>query len=244
MPRDMTAVDKSAMHRASPKALAEYLILDPVAGLLDSSSRDADETLTCQKWLRSTPAKRYSAHILYGDLLETRGRRILDIGGGLSSLTRILAERHSYTLVDLMAHDAPKTVAAFVSGCAPFDLIASDWASSMPDAAFDVVIAADLFPNVDQRFENFLTRALAIASEVRVSLTWHDPPRQDLVRRMHGDEIMCMVGWSGRQIMEALERVQPGIAHYDPGVFGAGGGSIYPNGRQVCYASIHRGAIS
>lgn len=234
----MTFDPERAMHRASTIALASYMARDPILALLDHLGQSLDEGLTCQKWLRSTPAKRYGAQVLYGDLLTSRGRNILDVGGGLTSLTRVLAERHRYTLVDLMAHDDPATVADFLGSCVPFSAITCDWAAGLPGTPFDIVIAADLFPNVDQRLDAFLAQVLPMTGELRLSLTWHDPPRQDLVRRVNGDEMMCMLGWSGEQILRSLSPLQAAIPGYEPSVFAARGDSIYPNGRQVCYVSI------
>lgn len=232
--------DLRAMHLVTQDRLAAYLADDRFGALLERASRPGDERLTCQRWLLSTPPKRYSGDILYGDLANRRNLRILDIGGGLTAMTRLLAERHDYTLVDLMAHDAPETVSQFLADCPPFRVIAEDWAKGFPEGPFDVVIAADIFPNVDQRLARFLELARSAGAEIRMSLTWHDPPRQDLVRRVAGDEIMCMVGWTGSQILQALAPYATFITGFDPALFDICEPSVYPNGRSVGFVTIRR----
>lgn len=236
--------DPRSMHAITEAILADYLAQDRIGALLAERDAPGDAGLTCQRWLLSTPPKRYSAAVLYGDLLERKGLRILDVGGGLTGITRLLAERHDYTLIDLMAHDGEEAVAAFRASCAPFRLFTEDWAKAFPDESFDVVIAADLFPNVDQRLDSFLRRATSCAGETRLSLTWHDPPRQDLVRRVHGDEIMCMVGWSGKQILQLIADYKASVVGYTTSFFEHPPSSVYSNGRHVAFVTINRKCMS
>ena len=75
--------------------LDQYLGSDRILERIASLSTPGDENLTCQKWLLTTPAKRMIFDRLYGDLIDgnvTLKRRILDVGGGLTSFTRHLAK--------------------------------------------------------------------------------------------------------------------------------------------------------
>jgi hypothetical protein len=237
----MIVAPPAAMHRIEPNRLASYLRDDGIARLLGLTAMPTDARLTCQRWLRETPAKRYAAMALYGDLLVGPRLRVLDVGGGLSSLTRILAERHDYCLIDLMAHDGAAEIETFLSTCPPFQVMAADWRDAL-DGSYDVVVAADLFPNVDQGLSEFLEAALPHTREIRLSLTWHRNPVRYRVKRLDADEIMCMVSWDGAQIARALRLFEDLIVVPDMACLDATEGSVYPNGRQVCYVRLRGGA--
>lgn len=222
-----------AMHRLSTRVLADYLTDDPIAEWIGIHRHAIDDDLSCQRWLDATPAKRYAANVLYGDLLGQEGLRVLDVGGGLTSLTRALAGRHAYTLVDLMAHDNPSTVDAFFAKAPPFTLVKADWFSKIESGPFDVVIAADLFPNVDQRLALFLERTLPLAGEVRLSLTYYNESRFYLTRRIDADEVLCLLAWDGEQTSRVLARFSDRIDRPNFSVFSQVGDSVYPNNWQV-----------
>jgi hypothetical protein len=103
---------------------------------------------------------------------------------------------------------------------------------------FDVVIANDLFPNVDQRLALFLDKFLPVANEIRLSLTYYNQPRFYRCRSLTSEEIFCMLAWDGEQTARTLMR-------YREQVVGAGfselerqGPSLYENGRQVCLVTL------
>jgi hypothetical protein len=65
-----------------------YLADDSIAALSARLALPGDLDLTCQRWLDGSPPKRLVFERLYGDLLRTeRRRRVLDVGGGLTSFT-------------------------------------------------------------------------------------------------------------------------------------------------------------
>lgn len=225
------------MHRLGRDVLGAYAAQDELAQALARYRRPGDEALTCQRWLDETPAKRYAAHRLYGDLLTREGLRVLDVGGGLTTLTRALAERHHLTLVDVLAHDG-EAAAAFQEGAAAFDLVRKDWHEAIAGGPWDVVVAADLFPNVDQRLAMFLEHVLPLTREARLSLTYYNQPRFYLTRRIGADEVLCMLAWDGQQTARALERFLARIDRPDLGVLEATSDSVYANGRQVCLLRV------
>jgi len=211
-----------------------YLINDFVDGWLNEYSCDADEKLVCQRWLRETPAKRFVFNELYGDLLEQQSRlKVLDIGGGMTGLSRVLAHRHDYVLVDLLAHDDTETAGAMMRDTGADFIRAQDWASYQPET-YDLVIANDLFPNVDQRLEMFLQRFLPRTNRLRLSLTYYDNPRYYLTRRVDADEFLCMLAWDGEHLESVLKKYSDNIIAANFDVFSHPVSSVYPNGRQVC----------
>ncbi|MGH8546266.1 MAG: hypothetical protein ACREX3_22115 [Gammaproteobacteria bacterium] len=210
-----------------------------VSSWLDRFSQAGDDGLTCQRWLRNSPAKRCIYEAMYGDLIEGAGRRcVLDVGGGLTALTRELARRHDYTLVDVLAHDSPRSAAQMAQAAARDFLVSADWFRYIPAAAFDLVIANDLFPNVDQRLELFLERFLPVAVRIRLSLTVYDEPRHYLARRIDAEEILCMLAWNGADTRRVMERYLDRIVAPDLTVFERRGASAFPNGRQVVLAEL------
>jgi hypothetical protein len=219
--------------------LQNYLASDPIAAMTATLARPADAGLTCQRWLDTSAPKRLVFERLYGDLLRGERRlRVLDVGGGLTSFTRELARRHDYVLVDLLAHDA-EHAGAFCEMFGRFRLHVSDWYAYEPDSDFDIVIANDLFPNVDQRLPLFLARFLPRTREMRLSLTYYETPRFYLARRLDGDEVLCMLAWDGALTRAALEPFAGRIR--DPSLellTARENESVYSNGRQVCLITL------
>lgn len=210
---------------------------DWIAPLLESSPPE-DAALTCHRWLKDSPAKRMIFADLYGDLLRgDRRLRVLDIGGGLTGLTRLLAARHDYHLVDIMAHDSAAQVEALLGALPQKIWAGKDWHAYTPEPPYDLILANDLFPNVDQRLELFIDKYLPLTRAMRLSLTIYPAPRFYPVRRTDADEIMCLLAWDHRVLRAALTgRVAPGSV---PDRFGP---SLYPNGRQILRLSLQGGA--
>lgn len=225
------------MHRLGSDILDAFAGSDGIEDML-AGAPEGDAALACQRWLRATPAKRYAAHVLYGDLLASEGLRVLDVGGGLTTLTRTLAERHDYTLVDIMAHDSDASISAFLASAPAFKVIKEDWFAAIGDEKFDVVIAADLFPNVDQRLALFLDRVLPHCGQVRLSLTYYNEPRFYQTWRIDADEVLCMLAWDGEQTARTLGRYADRIVNADFDLFAVTSDSVFPNKRQVCLLTL------
>lgn len=227
------------MELLTEDAVSRYLADDPIGAIMDECSDEGDEALVCQRWLRDSAPKRLIFERMYGDLLyRDEGRRILDVGGGMTCLTRTLAARHRYELVDLMAHgDAPEVAGGQEQAQRPY-LHVADWYDFEPQEHFDVIIANDLFPNVDQRLAMFLDKMLPISREVRLSLTYYPQGRFYMTRRQDGDEIFCMLAWDGDMTERVLGRYADRIVEPDLGLLTSENRSVYPNGRQVCLATL------
>lgn len=220
-------------------AVSRYLADDAIGVLMDACSDKGDEALVCQRWLRDSAPKRLIFERLYGDLLHRdKGCRVLDVGGGVTCLTRMLAARHRYELIELMAHaDDSEVERARAQADRPYIHVV-DWYDFAPDGEYDIVIANDLFPNVDQRLAMFLDKMLPISREVRLSLTYYPQGRFYMTRRRDGDEIFCMLAWDGDMTARVLGRYVNRIVEPDLGLLVAENRSVYPNGRQVCLAVL------
>jgi hypothetical protein len=217
----------------TPALVDAYMTRDAILAALNAARMPADEQLTCQRWLRESPAKRLIFESLYGDLLGGPRRKVLDIGGGLTSLTRLLASRHDYTLIDIMAHDSPPLVATFVQSTPSARFITEDWYTADMEDDYDVVVTNDLFPNVDQRLGLFLRAALPRAREVRLALTYYNEPKFYFTKRVDADEVLCMLAWDGLMTRNCIEKH---LAYTEPGAFDVlqgSGESPFANRRQV-----------
>jgi cyclopropane fatty-acyl-phospholipid synthase-like methyltransferase len=231
------------MHRIGRSELDAYLQDDRFGQWLDQSELPAERELTCQQWLHATPPKRYAADLLYGDLLMSEGLALLDIGGGLTSVSRALAMQHRMTLVDLMAHDGDERVRRFRQECPQLDILTMDWFAAPLAGPYDMVVAADLFPNVDQRLELFLDRILPLTKELRLSLTVYNQPRFYLTRRVGADEVLNFLAWNGRATRAALKPYEQLIEGADFAALDDESDVVFANGRQVIMLRI-RGTAS
>jgi hypothetical protein len=222
------------MDLTTKQLVEQYLEHDRTSRWLDQFSTSEDEEYTCQKWLRESPAKRYIFDILYGDLIEgTQNKRILDVGGGVTAFTSVLASKHEYVLSEIFAHDDIERVSNLVEMTGRDFIRTQDW-WTLEDKNYDLVIANDLFPNADQRIELFLEKFLPICTRARLLLTWYDEPRHYMVQRVDADEIMSILAWNGSQVKGVLEKYLSSIINPDLLIFDQENRSVYPNGRQTC----------
>lgn len=111
-----------------------------------------------------------------------------------------------------------------------------DW-YEWPPIDVDVIIANDLFPNVDQRLELFLQKYLPHCKEMRLSLTYFDKPKWYQARRVDGDEVLTMLQWDGFRLWDLLSSNRYGgyliTWKKYPGEF--------PNGRKVLLVWLEGG---
>ncbi len=224
------------MKRISPALLETYLRSDPVARLAAEAQPGA--AMTSQRWLDETPAKRFIYHELYADCLSPGGpASLLDVGGGLTALTPLLAAGRRYGLIDPLFHESPESVAAIRQASGGFEHMVADWhATEAGD--WDVIVANDLFPNVDQRLALFLEWAVPKAREVRLSVTFHNTPRWFTLQRAGLDERLTMLAFDGARTRAALEAFAARIDGWWPDLFDGNDGSVFPNGRQVVTLSV------
>lgn len=224
------------MKRINPALLETYLRSDPVSQLAAKAKQSA--VMTSQRWLDETPAKRLIYHELYADCLSSGGpASMLDVGGGLTALTPLLAKGRRYGLIDPLFHETPDVMTAIQQTTGGFEHLDSDW-HGVETGGWDLIVANDLFPNVDQRLALFLEWALPKASEVRLSVTFHNTPRWYALQRAGLDERLIMLAFDGARTRAALEPFSARIAGWSPDLFDGNDGSVFPNGRQVVTLSV------
>lgn len=131
------------------------------------------------------------------------GESVLDVGCGYPFI--VPSGLSSYEAVDLK--------------------LGTDWYDHIPPACgYDIIIANDIFPNVDQRLELFLEKYLPRCREMRLSLTYFDAPKWYRAKRVDGDEVLTMKAWTRSQIAHTFSGHLKAAITY-PGTF--------PNGRGV-----------
>ncbi|MCH1512645.1 MAG: hypothetical protein L7S58_03655 [Acidimicrobiales bacterium] len=229
------------MHLITNRLVEKYLEDDTTKQRLDKFSDQVPKGYVCEKWLEETPAKRYIYEALYGPLFSRESNKtILDVGGGLTSLTQVLAKSHNYFLVDLLAHEQIENVKALEKSVGREFIIPKDW-ETLDDRSYNTIIANDLLPNADQRLEIFLNKFIPRCSHLKMLLTWYNTPRHYKTKRIDGDEIMFLLAWDGEQTRKVLEPFLPHIVNPDLGLFDEPQESVYPNGRQTCLIEFQGG---
>jgi len=209
---------------------------DIILGMLAGAVAGNDTEFISHKWLLDAMPKRLVYWDVYGDLLQADAvrRRILDIGGGYCSLTRTLVRQHDYQLMDIMSHDDHGGFQSLIDSIGTPFWIDADWYDADADDSYDLIIANDLFPNVDQRLSVFLDKYLPKTYEIRLSLTYYNQPRFYRVQRIGGDETFFIVPWNGNQLAAALSQYADRIEDADFAALQGNAQSLFANGRHVC----------
>ena len=216
------------MKRYTGADLRDYLKHDVVLEGLSKYPLDSD--FPSHQWLLQLPAKRLIYQDIYGKLLESTGKRILDIGGGFCGLSRELIKRHDYTLLDFIAHGDRSRLRTISSENGGF-WIDSDWNDYDVGKKYDYVIANDIFPNVDQRLKLFINKFKPYANKIFMTITCYDRDRYYTVKRLDADEIFTIVPWSSDITEMILRKSIPnsGIVFPTP----SDGESLFANGRII-----------
>ena len=218
----------------------DYRKRDPIRGLLEKQCVGEDGSFASHGWLTASLTQRMIYHHMYGDLLspDSKRKRVLDVGGGFCSLTRLMVENHDYTLLDIMAHDGhAKFKETERTLDRPFWL-SQDWHGYVPDAEYDIVVANDLLPNVDQRLELFISKFVETAREIRILLTYYNSPRVYQAKRLDASEILWVLAWDGRQVRTVLEKHLSRIEQPNLDALSEPLPSLFSNDRQVCMVKL------
>jgi len=223
--------------------LEAYRQNDALLRELQQAELGKDGLFTTHRWLLESLPKRMITAAIYGDLLATAAprRTVLDVGGGYSSLTRSFLNRHDYFLLDIMAHDDHTVLYDLQRSLGRDFWIHADWHNFEPTEPLDLVIANDLFPNVDQRLAPFLEKYLPRCHEMRMSLTYYNTPRWYQVKRTDADEILHMMAWDGAQLRRVLTPFSARIADPQWDLLLHDAPSLFPNGRHVALLTIRGG---
>ena len=226
--------------------LQEYNSNDWIKELLDKQLREnkAEDAVRYNKWLYEMDNKRMIYAEVYGDLLRPQSlsnkQKVLDVGGGYTSLTRILAENCDYTLVDFLAHGGEEEAIAYNRN-EKMNWINMDWYNMNIDDNYDIVISNDLFPDVDQRMELFIEKFLPVCKEIRLVLTYYNTPKFYTTKRIDDPEVMTFLSWDGEitsiKLRKYLSRIID-TSTEELDMMKTETSSIYRNGRQVSYIRI------
>ncbi len=221
----------------------EYGKNDVILDLLNSLAQPDDLKFTSHRWLLESLPKRMVYYYMYGDLLlpTSKPKRILDVGGGYTALSRILLQYQDYHTLDIMAHDDHESFKALEASFGKRFSIRLDWYEFEAKDTYDLVISNDLFPNVDQRLTLFLDKFLPICSEIRISLTYYNIARWYKVKRTDADEVFHMMAWDGTQLKRALEKYIELIRDPKLEQLIQDLPSLFPNKRQICMLRFQGG---
>ncbi len=228
--------------------LIAYMQNDWIADMVAQYVVADEQKIRTQEWLSTMDNKRMIYADLYGDLLrgETKGIRVLDVGGGYNALTKILAKNCAYTLLDFDAHGEANISfwGASIDELAQryeVRVINGDWYEEILDDDFDIVIANDLFPDVDQRLELFIERYIYRCREMRLLLTFYNTPRFYTTKRVDDTEMLTFLSWDGEITAMKLKKYERYFMDTDLEELNEmryTDKSIYWNGRQCAYLKL------
>lgn len=197
-------VDFAEIRNDRPKVMA-----------VDSSflrSPPTDSEFICSQWLQNSPGKFEAFQRCYrglvGDGIPVG--RVVDIGGGLNHITEHLLESREYVLVDPIHHlsTGEKKLLTRLGGDW---LLKQDWADSNFNNC-DMIVANDLFPNVDFRIGKFLrTVHNSNAFGLRMVLTLHHDERALHVKRDETGESLTVIPLPVREVVRELELFAPNV---------------------------------
>lgn len=225
------------MHLFTKKDVEEYSKDDMILSLLQEKGSSPYINCTTSKWLFESIQKRMIYWYTYKDLLITASdKKVLDVGSGLSPITTLLFDNCDYTFLETYDHDQ-----GLAKAQTHFSDFSMDWYDYKPKN-FDVIIANDLFPNVDQRLYAFLKKYLKHCKEMRLVLTYYpDSNKFYRVKRLDANELLTVCMWNREQVYRALWDCcyLTDMKQFD--VQDTSNKSIFPNGRLVSYVTLEGG---
>lgn len=227
------------IRRLSKTDLARYLKDDYILDLAKPKSEKEIELMEfgCNNWLINSEPKRLIYDYMYGDLLnfrkETSKLKILDIGGGITLPQKIMGSIHNLTVIDLLAHDN-KILAKNFSKNNNINLIEDDWLNVISkNDKYDLVIANDIFPNVDQRLDIFFEIIKNITKNLRIVLTYHQLNKFYKVKRIDAEEIMYLNSWDEKDILHSFHKNSIFLSNSQREIIKKKLPSLYSNGRSI-----------
>jgi hypothetical protein len=210
--------------------------------ILHLVSKSHWENSTYASWLLDNPSKRYITYKMYKECFENKSvnYKVLDVGGGISPLTSLFVQMFKqYDLCEIFAHD--KEYVSFFKGTG--QLFDTDWHDiSTINKQWDLVIANDLFPNVDQRMELFIQKFLPHCKKMRLAVTFYNEPRFYQAQRIDAEEILTYLAYDGRMCFNILSNYKDRIEGFDENgkdMFLLNPNqSVFPNKRHVILLEI------
>lgn len=229
------------------KMLDNYMKNDWILKLLLEEENQRDVTVRTHQWLKSMENKRLIYADVYGDLLEESSERmsVLDIGGGYTSLTKRMVRSHNYKLVDFIAHGGEETIVETENECNKKFWINKDWNDfEVSPNEYDLIIANDIFPDVDQRLELFIEKYLPYCKELRLVVTFYNEPKYYRAKRVDDAEMLTFLSWDGEitgiKLMKYMDKIIDTEKEEIQNLCKVKD-SIYWNGRQVAVVRLKGG---
>ena len=223
---------------------AEGCLLTKVLETADLFSRlgirgVANEWLVQQKWKRSL------AMMMFGDLIggSDSTMRVLEVGGSLSYCTLELAQKYDYLLLEKATLEPEVHYRRLEKYLGKSFVVLGDWNDFVLNEGLDLVIANDLFPNVDQRLYEFVDRFLLATKELRMSLTYYDNTSFE-VQRVQSGERLIMRPWGIREVRHfvdyLVDEYQGWCTGYDPEQLAGfdAADSVAANRRNIIYMRL------
>ena len=220
--------------RVSSKIINTYKNKDEIKKLLKKKETPLEKKLYCQKWLHSDLSKRYTYFKIYYDLLKKNNLKILDVGGGLSSITKIMSVNHRYTICEIFNYDQKKQIEYFSDAT----IYNGDWFSYKFEK-YDLIIANDIFPNADQRLELFLIKSLPHCKKLRLTITIDNDENFYTAKRLDGNEILTQKRMNGESVYYILKKFIKGLNESHLEELSYNEDSSWNNKRQVFTIEIN-----
>lgn len=224
--------------------LAKYLEDDWIHKLLLAKETEDDKKHRTHLWLKDMDNKRMIFPFLYEEIIKTKQKdnfKVIDIGGGYSVFTKYFIQNCKYTLLDFMAHGEQEYVNALEKETGNKFFYQQDWYDFTIEHDYDLVIANDIFPDVDQRLEIFLDKFLPHCKELRILLTYYNEPKFYTTKRVDDTEVLTFLSWDGEitglKLKKYLSRMI-NTTQVDLDAMASDNTSIYRNGRQVAFLTL------
>lgn len=222
------------------KDVEMYMENDWIAKMLHDNTSVDEKLIRTDSWLVEMENKRMIYADVYGDLLTKGNYKVLDVGGGYTSLTKVLAQKNNYTLMDFLAHGGSEYIKTHKE--LNLNWIGEDWNGVNLTEDYDIIVANDIFPDVDQRLELFLDKFLPHCKELRLIVTYYNKPMFYTTKRIDDTEIMTFLSWDGeitgiklshylKYMVNTTEQELLKMKNEKE--------SIYRNGRQVAYIKFN-----
>lgn len=193
----------STLRKYTKEDLDKYMEDDYIIKMINSTPEC--DLFASQRWLKQMPAKRMIYSDVYGNLLKSRGQRILDIGSDFCGMSKTLLQNHDYEIIDIMIHGGHGDIQRLERQHGKF-WVGTDWYTFNVNKRYDIIICNDLLPNADQRLEAFIDKFLPHCDKIVTTLTCYDSDRFYEVTRVDAEERLTIKPWTSELTDSTLAR--------------------------------------
>ncbi len=163
-------------------------------------------TKSSQDLLKSS-IKRFIFYEMYKNIIySSKKLKILDIGGSLHLLSKLISDKHDYILCDTKNYKSQ----TFKNAKIKMKFYNCDWyyLPKFKKNSFDIIISNDLFPNVDQRLSLFLSKFVKYGKKLIMSLTCteHKYNKFYQAKRLDKNEILTILPYNKDNLFRILRK--------------------------------------